>query len=95
MKNFQENNCLTKNKTENSFVLLYFKTAKKLYDRYIKLSPNSIINFLFINNDNSPSNLDLVKIKDEQYKIKIKIISNRVIKKGEILSLNKELLNFK
>ena len=75
--------------------ILYFRTAKYMYDRIIKIKENSIVNFLF--NDNQPGepNLDIKKISDENSKIRLIIITNKIIKKGDILSLDKTLLNVK
>ena len=80
------------NKKEKSLTLLYFKTANSMYDRLIKLSKNSLVNYLFQNSNKSEENLDIIKIVDTKNLIKLLIITNREIKKGEILSLNRNLL---
>jgi len=80
------------NKKEKLISLLYFKTAKSIYDRFIKISQNSIVNFLFPNLKNIRENLDIIKIVDSQNLIKLLVITKRNIKKGEILSLDRNLL---
>lgn len=80
------------NKKENLLTLLYFKTANSMYDRFIKLSKNSIVNYLFQNLNKEEGNLDILKTVDSKNLIKLLIITNREIKKGEILSLNRNLL---
>ena len=63
-----------------------------MYDRFIKLSKNSIVNYLFQNLNKEEGNLDILKTVDSKNLIKLLIITNREIKKGEILSLNRNLL---
>ena len=76
---------------KNFVSLVYFKTAKSDYDRYIKVSKNSIVNSLFPRSKNEP-NIDAIKIVDDKDIIRLIIVSNKDIKKGEILSLDRELL---
>lgn len=93
---FKKNNNTIKqfkyNKKEKSNTLLYFKTAKSIYDRFIKLSKNSLVNFFFQDTRKTKENLDIIKVVDSQYLIKLLVITNKYIKKGESLSLNKKLL---
>ena len=56
-----------------------------MYDRFIKLSKNSIVNYLFQNLNKEEGNLDILKTVDSKNLIKLLIITNREIKKGEIL----------
>ena len=55
-----------------------------MYDRFIKLSKNSIVNYLFQNLNKEEGNLDILKTVDSKNLIKLLIIINREIKKGEI-----------
>ena len=73
-------------------VFLYFKTAKYVYDRYILLSNNSIIEYFLPENNLNDNNLDILKIVDLKDYIKLVIISNRYIKKGEKLNINNKFI---
>ena len=90
-KNHKNINLGKESKMKNFVSLVYFKTAKSDYDRYIKVSKNSIVNSLFPKSKNEP-NLDAIKIVDDKDIIRLIIVSNKDIKKGEILSLDRELL---
>lgn len=70
----------------------YFKTDKEICDRYIQIPKNSIINFLFPSIKGFISNLDIIKVVDNNNKIKELVGSNRFIEKGEILSLDTHLI---
>ena len=80
------------NKNEKSLILLYFKTANSMYDRFIKLSRNSLVNYLFQNLTKIEGNLDIIKTIDSKNLIKLLIVTNREVKKREILFLNRNLL---
>ena len=63
-----------------------------MYDRFIKLSRNSLVNYLFQNLTKIEGNLDIIKTIDSKNLIKLLIVTNREVKKGEILFLNRNLL---
>jgi integrase len=81
-------------KTKKKLLLIYFKTAKASYDRIINVSKNSIINYFFPET-NDEANLEIIKIVDKQNLIKLIVVTKRIINKGEILALDKNLLFFK
>ena len=80
------------NKPEIAF--LYFKTAKKAYDRIIVVPKTSPINFMYDESSNKTPNLKLLKAVDSNNLIKLLVISSRDIKEGETLLLdNNNILN--
>ena len=75
--------------------LLYFKTSKSSYDRILKVNEKSILNYFFNGDCSTGFNLDVIKVVDEKDKILLIIKTIKEIKKGQILSLNTDLLNIK
>ena len=73
-------------------IIHYFETANKLYDRIISINPFSIIKYLFYIENENESNLKIIKILDKQKQIILCAITSKEIMKGEILSLNRNLL---
>ena len=73
-------------------IFLYFKNAKYDYGRYILLSNNSIIKYLLPEDILIDSNLDILKIVDLKIYIKLVVLSNRYIKKGEKLNINNKII---
>ena len=61
-KDLKKINYFNENKNNKTMQLMFFKTAKSAYDRIIKISKNSIINFLFPLNGNKENNLEIIKI---------------------------------
>ena len=63
-KNYQNIFLNDNSKTKKYLALLYFKTAKTSYDRIIRVSKNSIVNYLFPETNNE-ANLEIMKIVDK------------------------------
>lgn len=87
---------LINNKIEKKYlkgpIIPYFRTAKKLYDRIIALNPISLVSFLFHDIKKLEENLEIKKIIDEKEKIILCVVAKKLIKKGEILCLDKNII---
>lgn len=73
-------------------IIPYFETANRAYDRIISVCPLSIVRFLFTSLSDGEGNLQLKKIIDSEENILLCVLTNGLIKKGDILSLNNEIL---
>ena len=78
---------------KNNLIINYFKTANYLYDRIIEINKKSLANFLFPKLEGIIENLFIKKIIGQRNgNIILCIVAKDLIKKGEILSLNRDLL---
>lgn len=86
------NNELESEEKQN-LIIYYFRTANHLYDRIISIKKESLTNYLFPKLDGINSNLIIKKIITlANGNIILCIVTKDLIKKGEILNLNRNLL---
>lgn len=91
-KDFKKINPLSETENNKNIILLYFKTAKCAYDRIIEIPKKSIINYFLHANSKKDNNLEIIRILDSDNLIKLIVLSNKIIKRGEILLLNKNMI---